>query len=93
MARRIFELFHREFRDVREAAFLLAIATIISNLLALLRDRLLAARFGAGIELDIYYAAFRVPDLLYAFSLFFVASTAIIPLFLERLSESEEKAR
>ncbi len=93
MARRIFELFHREFRDVREAALLLAAATIASNLLALLRDRLLAARFGAGAELDIYYAAFRVPDLLYAFSLFFAASTAVIPLFLERFSESEERAR
>lgn len=93
MARRIFELFHREFRDVREAAFLLAMTTVASNLLALLRDRLLAAHFGASVELDIYYAAFRVPDLLYAFSLFFVASTAIIPLFLERLSENEEKAR
>ena len=91
--RRIFELFHREFRDVREAAFLLAAATVASNLLALLRDRLLASRFGASTELDMYYAAFRVPDLLYAFSLFFVASTAIIPLFLERFSESEARAR
>ena len=93
MRRRIFELFHREFRGVREAAFLLALATIVSNLLALLRDRLLASRFGAGIELDMYYAAFRVPDLLYAFSLFFVASTAIIPLFLERFSEGEQRAQ
>lgn len=93
MARRIFDLFHREIRDVREAAFLLALATIISNLLALWRDRLLASRFGAGVELDVYYAAFRVPDLLYACSLFFVASTAIIPLFLERFLESEERAR
>ncbi|TSC73284.1 MAG: Integral membrane protein MviN [Parcubacteria group bacterium Gr01-1014_70] len=91
--RRLLELFHREFRDVREAAFLLAAATIVSNLLALLRDRLLASRFGAGPELDVYYAAFRIPDLLYAFSLFFVASTVIIPFFLERLTESEEKAR
>lgn len=91
--KRIFKLFHREFRDVREAALLLAVSTVASNLLALLRDRLLASRFGAGVELDMYYAAFRVPDLLYAFSLFFVASTAIIPLFLERVSDSEERAR
>jgi len=93
VVQRIFEFFHREFRDVREAAFLLAASTVASNLLALLRDRLLASRFGAGVELDMYYAAFRVPDLLYAFSLFFVASTAIIPLFLERVSENKERAR
>ena len=90
--RRLLELFHREFKGVREAAFLLAMATVASNLLALLRDRLLASRFGAGLELDIYYAAFRVPDFLYTISLFFVASTAIIPLFLEKLAESEERA-
>jgi len=93
VVQRIFEFFHREFRDVREAALLLAVSTVASNLLALLRDRLLASRFGAGVELDMYYAAFRVPDLLYAFSLFFVASTAIIPLFLERVSENKERAR
>lgn len=92
MVRHVFGLFHRELKGVQEAAFLLAAATILSSLLGLLRDRLLAGRFGAGAELDVYYAAFRIPDLLYAASLFFVASTAIIPLFLERLTESEEQA-
>ncbi|TSC79067.1 MAG: Integral membrane protein MviN [Parcubacteria group bacterium Gr01-1014_29] len=93
MVRRIFELFHKEFRKVQEAAFLLAVATIASNILGIVRDRLLASRFGAGEELDIYYAAFRVPDILYTLSLFFVASTAIIPLFLERIAQNEERAR
>lgn len=93
MVRRIFELFHKEFRKVQEAAFLLAVATVASNILGIVRDRLLASRFGAGEDLDIYYAAFRVPDILYTLSLFFVASTAIIPLFLERVAESKESAR
>ncbi len=90
--RRLLELFHREFKGVREAAFLLAMATVASNLLALVRDRLLASRFGAGPELDIYYAAFRIPDILYTISLFFVASTAVIPLFLEKIADGEERA-
>lgn len=87
---RILKLFHKEFTSVGEAALLLALATVASNFLALIRDRLLASRFGAGVELDIYYAAFRVPDFLYTLSLFFVASTAIIPLFLEKRSQNEE---
>src|SRR6185436_572337 len=37
----------------------------LSSLLALLRDRLFAHYLGAGTELDIYYAAFRIPDLLF----------------------------
>lgn len=90
MVRKIFALFHRELAGVHQAAFLLASATIASSVLALVRDRLLAARFGAGEALDIYYSAFRIPDILYAMSLFFVASTAVIPLFLEKASREDE---
>lgn len=72
---------------------LLAGATIVSSLLGLLRDRFLASTFGAGAELDIYYAAFRIPDFLYTVSILFIASTAIIPVFLDVLVKNEERAR
>lgn len=76
-----------------QAAFMLGLATVASALLGLFRDRFLAARFAAA-DLDIYFAAFRVPDFLYAVSLFLVASTAIIPIFLEKLDkEGPEGAR
>lgn len=91
MVRKIFALFHRELAGVHQAAFLLATATIASSLLGLVRDRLLAARFGAGEALDVYYSAFRIPDILYAFSLFFVASTAVIPLFLEKADSENQR--
>jgi len=63
---------------------LLAFASIGAKLLAVLRDRLLAGSFGADRALDIYYASFRLPDLLYVLSLFLVSTTALIPLFLEK---------
>lgn len=90
MVRKIFALFHRELAGVHQAAFLLASTTIASSILALVRDRLLATRFGAGEALDIYYSAFRIPDILYAISLFFVASTAVIPLFLEKVDKEDQ---
>ena len=81
-----FNLFHKELSGVHQAALLLAFSGIASKILALLRDRLLASSFGAGRTLDIYYAAFRLPDFLYNLSLFAVASTALIPIFLEKFS-------
>jgi len=43
----------------------LAVFTFGSQVLALIRDRLLASKFGADETLDIYYAAFKIPDLLF----------------------------
>lgn len=65
MVRRVFALMYQEVRGLHQAAYVLAMFAIGSQLLALMRDRLLAHQFGAGAELDIYYAAFRLPDLLF----------------------------
>ena len=55
-------LFHKRTHTIGIAALIIGTSSIISALLGLLRDRLLASQFGAGMELDIYYAAFRIPD-------------------------------
>ena len=43
-------------------AIIIGLAQIVSRLLGLLRERMLASTFGAGETLDIYYAAFKIPD-------------------------------
>lgn len=58
---------------------LLAIFSILSVLLGIFRDRLLATIVGIGPTLDIYNAAFRIPDFLYALSLAFVTSGTVVP--------------
>ncbi len=93
MASRFFNLFHKEFSGVHQAAFLLATAGILADVLALVRDRLLASTFGAGRTLDIYFASFRVPDFLYTLSLLIAANTALIPILLKKFSDNEEEAR
>ena len=65
MVRRVLTIMYREVRGLHQAAYILGLFAFGSQLLALVRDRTLAAEFGAGATLDIYYAAFRVPDLLY----------------------------
>ncbi len=73
------ELVMRPVRDLHQAAYLLAALTIASQVLALLRDRTFANTFGAGQVLDLYYAAFRVPDLVFALVSSLVSAYVLIP--------------
>ena len=65
---------------MHEAAYLLAAFALCSQLLALLRDRLLAAHFGASHTLDIYYAAFRIPDFLFVTVASLLSLYALLPV-------------
>lgn len=65
---------------MHRAAYILAGFALLSQLLALVRDRLLASSFGAGQMLDIYYAAFRVPDLLFATIASLLSLYALLPI-------------
>ncbi len=85
-------IFHANLTNVHHAAFWLASFNVLSAFLGLFRDRLLASTFGASRELDLYYAAFRVPDMLYTLMLFFAASTAIIPIFLDAWAKDSRRA-
>ena len=65
--------------SLHQAAYLLAALTLASQALALLRDRTFAHTFGAGQVLDLYYAAFRVPDLVFALVSSLVSAYVLIP--------------
>lgn len=73
------ELVMRPVRNLHQAAYLLAGLTLASQALALLRDRTFAHTFGAGQVLDLYYAAFRVPDLVFALVSSLVSAYVLIP--------------
>jgi putative peptidoglycan lipid II flippase len=66
-------------QGLHQAAYLLAALTLASQALALLRDRTFAHTFGAGQVLDLYYAAFRVPDLVFALVSSLVSAYVLIP--------------
>ena len=78
----------REVRGMHEAAYLLAGFALLSQILALLRDRILAANFGAGHTLDLYYAAFRIPDFLFATVASLLSLYALLPV-LSRLEQKD----
>lgn len=93
MVERILSLFQKEWHRLTDAAILLALFALLSQLLALVRDRIFAHQFGAGETLDLYYAAFRIPDLLFALVASFVSAAVIIPLFVDRAERSPEEAQ
>ena len=78
--------------SISVAALIIALSGIASRLLGLLRDRLLASRFGAGDTLDAYYAAFRIPDFLYSLLILGALSSAFIPVFTELIESNRKSA-
>jgi putative peptidoglycan lipid II flippase len=79
--------------SIASAALLITVAGLISRILGLFRDRLLASTFGAGDTLDVYYAAFRIPDLIYNLLILGALSAAFIPVFTSLLAnEKDEEA-
>ena len=80
-----------ETHTITLAAIILAASALLADVLGMLRDRLLAAQFGAGRELDIYNAAFRIPDFIFII-LFGSISAAFLPVFSEFRSKNEKDA-
>ena len=76
-------LFKFSSSSITSAALLLGVASFLSRLLGLLRARIFANRFGAGLDLDMYYAAFRIPDLVFSIIIMGAVSSAFIPIFTE----------
>ncbi|MFH1714508.1 MAG: murein biosynthesis integral membrane protein MurJ [Candidatus Nealsonbacteria bacterium] len=85
-------VFHLQTKNITSAALILGLASAFSGALGLLRDRLLAGRFGAGNELDVYYASFRIPDFISMVLIMGSISAAVIPIFSEYLTRDKEEA-
>lgn len=96
MGKKIFTFLNKEFHGVNEAALLLGGFSFLSQLLGLLRDRTLAHVVGAGPTLDIYYAAFRIPDFLYISIASLASITVLMPFLMDKIDsvdDGKEKAR
>ncbi len=84
-------MFNSQTKTVTFAALLLGISALISRLLGLVRDRILAGTFGAGEDLDIYFAAFRIPDFVYGILIMGGISAIFLPVFAEYFKKDEEE--
>jgi putative peptidoglycan lipid II flippase len=78
-------------KSLQKTAIMIASFTLMSQLLSLFRDRLFASHIGAGITLDSYYYAFRIPDILFAIFTSLVSVTVLIPL-LVKYDKNDDKS-
>lgn len=74
------KLFGGQINSVTIAALVIALSSLVSRFLGIFRDRILAGEFGAGDTLDIYYAAFRVPDLIFNLLVLGALSAGFVPV-------------
>jgi len=93
MVKRVLSLLHKEITGLHQAAYLLGVFALSSQFLALIRDRILASTFGASQTLDIYYAAFRIPDFIFVTVASLVSISVLIPFLIEKFEKSQEEAK
>jgi len=79
------KIFNKEFGNINQAALLLGFFTLLSQVLALFRDRAIAHFVGPSASLDAYYAAFRVPDLIFISIASLASITVLIPFIVSRM--------
>jgi putative peptidoglycan lipid II flippase len=89
MVSKIIKFLNRDLFTMNQAALVLAVFSFLSQVFGLLRDHLLAAFVGPSMNLDTYYAAFRIPDFfLNSFGILF-SVTVLIP-FIAQYVEQEK---
>lgn len=75
------KLLNGQSKTIISGAVIIGAASLASRILGILRDRILAGEFGAGEVLDAYYAAFRIPDLVFNLIVLGALSAGFIPIF------------
>ncbi len=82
---KLFRIFSKESVNINQAALLLGAFTILSQILGLFRDRSIAHFIGPSPSLDAYYAAFRVPDLIFTCIASLASITVLIPFLTAKM--------
>lgn len=84
-------LFEKESSSILSAAAIIMGATLASALLGLVRTRLLISFFYADkAVVDVFWAAFRLPDMVFQIIIVGALSSAFIPVFGRYLNDKDE---
>ena len=80
-----------ESKSISGAAIVIAAAGLVSDCAGVIRDRILAHNFGAGPVMDAYYAAFKIPDLIYNLLIVGALTAGFIPTFTKIFQKNKDK--
>jgi len=67
--------------------------TVLSRILGMVRDLLIARLFGAGFVADAFFVAYRIPNLLRSFLAEGALTAGFVPVFSAELTKGQEAAR
>lgn len=90
MVKNLLSLLSARQNTILSGAFVLMVTIGASKVLGLIRDRLLAHTFSPD-QTAVYFAAFRLPDLLFQLFIFGAVSVAFIPVFTDYVHKKSEK--
>lgn len=77
---------------MHHAAGILIVSALASRVLGIARDWLLANNLGAGPDLDVYFAVFRIPDFIYHILISGGIIVAFLPIFSDFFSKNKIQA-
>lgn len=83
------KLYESTTNSVQGAAILLALSAIMTQLFGLVRDKLLAHLIGPGPMLDVYYSAFRIPDILFVTVATLFSASILLPFLANYLNKND----
>lgn len=83
-------LITRQQTNILSAAFIIMGTVMLSQLLGLIRQRLLVGIFGASNTLGVYLASSRLPDFVFQIIIAGALSSAFIPVFSDYLVKDKE---
>lgn len=78
--------------NLTNATIIIAVLTMLSRFTGFLRDLLLAKNIGLGPETDVYFTAFRIPDIIYNLLILGTLSVSFIPVFSKLLITDKARA-
>ncbi len=93
MVARLIAKFSQGTYSMHKAALLIAALSLVAQVLAVVRDKILAHEFGANADLSLYYAAFRIPDMVYASLSSLMAAIIVLPILTAAYQVSDDRAR
>jgi len=85
-------LLNSKTKTVSAAAFFVALSTLLGYILAILRDNFLA-NFLTNSQADVYWAAFRVPDLVYGLLITGGVTAAFLPVLAGYWRKDKQEAK
>ncbi|HSI20776.1 MAG TPA: murein biosynthesis integral membrane protein MurJ [Verrucomicrobiae bacterium] len=88
--KRVGSLFQSGPVGIKQASILLVLTAVLSNALGLLRNVVFYWLIDKG-ELSIYYASFRIPDLLFNVLIFGAIGSAFVPILSRTLAKHKEE--